>query len=131
MKVAGPCAMSSFFYFLFLFPFHFQFNLAPNSNSKVLWQFSLSTNYIMTGSNLGIYLHILFMLLFNLMFVCFSLLNFRISSSFKFHFGLYQISFHIILCFHKMHTKIKYQHDAQFNSISFYYLFVFEYSVLM
>jgi hypothetical protein len=87
-RVSRPmCHVFSFF--LFLFPFHFQFKSAPNSNSNVLWQiFIHRLHYVMTISTLGIYLHILFIFLFHLIFVCFSLLNFRISSSFKFHFGL-------------------------------------------
>jgi hypothetical protein len=74
----------SFFYFLILFSFHFPFKSAPNSNSNVLWQifFIHILYYVMTSSNLGIYLYILFIFLFHMVFACFSFLNFRISFKF-------------------------------------------------
>jgi hypothetical protein len=47
--------------------------------------------------------------------------------SFKFHFGPFFLTYfflHYFMLSHNAH-KIKSQHDAQFNGISFYYLFIY------
>jgi hypothetical protein len=90
--ILGPSAMPLYFSFFIIFYFcSLSFPIQISSKFKFkcfVANFIHRLHYVMTSSTLGVYLHILFMFLFHLIFVCFSLLNFRISSRFNFLFGL-------------------------------------------